>query len=187
LSGVGNDHSLLLLLLSGTLLNLSLIGLFVDNDDQFIGIFLFDLDIFHSKDEFLLEDIDFIGGSFHSGKTTIKTSNIIDNSALLLAQELLVEADKLKERRGGGIVKSSFANLEFLISIVDGQMNIGHVLSNRITDLAGWELNFSEEPVSDANEGISRPGVEPIDRCAIDQGRELTSTESERISDRRET
>ena len=57
------------------------------------------------------------------------------------------------------------------------------MVRNSFSDLVRWEFDLGEEPIGDANEGISRPGMEPIDGRAVDESGELSGTESEGITD----
>lgn len=186
LSCVSNDVSRIFLNLSNGLFFLGLFSLFVDNNNEFVSLRFFDLDVLHSEHKFLLKDIDLIGGITHSGQTTLEACNRVHDGTLLIREQLLVEVDELEERGWRGVVESPLALPEIVVSSVDGEMDKGHMVGNCCTDLLGGELDLGEEPLSDTDQGIPRPGMEPIDRGRTNQGGEFTCAETECVTDGRE-
>ena len=66
-------------------------------------------------------------------------------------------------------------------------MGFSHVDCNLFSKFFGFQFCLLQEFISDINQGISWPGVEPINASRIDNTRELSSPDSHEVSNWRET
>ena len=76
--------------------------------------------------------------------------------------------------------------LELLIGISNGQVGCSHILSNRLPNLVSRELDLTEEPIGDVDQGFKGPVEEVVHGGTVNDTREHTSPESESITYRRE-
>jgi len=61
-------------------------------------------------------------------------------------------------------------------------MDICHVLANSVSNFVTWEFYVTQESSGDSYQSIFGPRREPIDGRIVDQGWELSGSETEGIS-----
>jgi hypothetical protein len=154
-----------------------------DNLNELSSFLLLDADIHHLDLEQLLEGTNLLVRGLHDGKTVLELVDVLSDLTSVLAEQHLVEVDQLQEGGWSGVVVTSLLGKEVQVGVSDGQVHLGHVLSNGLGKALLWELDVSEEPLGDIDQGSSWPLMEPIEWGTVDDTWEHSCPDSEGIAD----
>jgi hypothetical protein len=81
----------------------------------------------------------------------------------LFSKQFLVELNQFQVRFGCSVVVSALKFPEFLVGIVDGNVHLRHDQGNILSEFIVVQFDILEESVSDIDQRIFGPWVEPID------------------------
>mmetsp|Transcript_52189 Transcript_52189/g.91117 ORF Transcript_52189/g.91117 Transcript_52189/m.91117 type:complete len:856 (+) Transcript_52189:3115-5682(+) len=104
----------------------------------------------------------------------------------LALQQTAVQLEELQERLGRGVDMATLREAELVGHVVDLGERVRQECLDHVADLSLSDIHIRHETLTHTEEGIKRPGLEPIDHGTVDDGGELACARAERVTHRRE-
>ena len=142
-------------------------------------------------DQVLLQIPDLKGGLLQLFKSALEPLPFLVDLVLLLVEQFYEELEHIEVGLGGVVDFALEDGLEFAGFLVGGDV---HFLADVCEDLQdvcslgevvirGQVVVFDADGGGHAHEGLLRPGEEPVDGAAVDQGGELAAADPKGVAD----
>lgn len=116
--------------------------------------------------------------------TTVVFLTVVIELFSLDTKHRFEQLDQFEERLGSGVDVSTLSSQDNGREVLHGGEREGEEINNGVTFSFRSHFNFFKELACDGEQRFLRPGMEPINNSAVNDGGELTGTRSEVITGR---